>query len=378
MLLLGLATATAAGQAAEIRKIVGGGNHFLVLYADGRVGGWGDTRDGQLGPRAALEVTSGHAAQYVEIALPGRVVDVAAGMRTSYFLMEGGTVLALGYGTNGQLGCGEKCTAAAETPVNVPLAADVVAIEAGGENGFALHRDGTVSGWGPREKGMVGGATGIAYRPEKVAGVTGIRQISASVTHVVALTNGGEVMTWGKPVFGVVYTDDKIEAPHVVAGLSGVVQVVAGRCSFALLGNGTVWVWGNNGHAEFGNGNRTDDERTREPRQVRGLPAIARLADGGHSYMLALDRNGGVYGWGNSDWGQVGNGVSGQEQASPAKVRVTGVKAVFAGGGNSLAVRQDGTLWFWGVGGVYRRAWPTVGNVKVPTQLVIPTGLVVK
>lgn len=95
--------------------------------------------------------------------------------------------------------------------------------------------------------------------------------------------------------------------------------------------------------------------------------------------MLAIDRTGTIYGWGNSDWGQVGNGVSGKEQAVPARVRITGVKAVYTGGkGNSLAVRNDGTLWFWGVGGTFQGTWPSAQSIKLPTQLVIPSGLVQK
>jgi hypothetical protein len=378
ILLYALVAGSLGAQSAEIRKIAGGTKHFLVLFADGKVGGWGDVRDGQLGLRAAISASSGHSTQFVDIALPGRAIDIAAGARTSYFLLEGGNVVALGYGARGELGCGEKCTVPVESPVAVQIANDVIAIEAGGENAFALHRDGTVSGWGPRDRGLLGPTTGIAYSPERIPGVANIKQLSSSATHVLALTQTGEVMTWGKPVFGVIYTDDKIEPPHTVPGLTGAIQVVAGRSSFALLANGSVWVWGNNGHAEFGNGQRTDEDKTRTPRRVPGLPPIARLADGGHAYMLALDRTGAIHGWGNSDWGQVGNGVSGQEQATPARVRLPGVKAVFSGGGNSLALRNDGTLWFWGVGGTYRRVWPSAQHIKLPTQLLIPSGLVQK
>lgn len=191
LMLLPLVASCLSAQPAEIRKIAGGGDHFLVLFADGKVGGWGDVRDGQLRPRAAIRVSSGHSTQFVDIAPPNRVIDIAAGGRTSYFLLEGGTVIALGYGVKGALGCGEKCTAAVtESPVAVQVANDVIGIEAGGENAFALHRDGSVSGWGPQERGLLGGGTteGIDYRPEKIPGVANIKQISSSSTHVLAAT----------------------------------------------------------------------------------------------------------------------------------------------------------------------------------------------
>ena len=56
--------------------------------------------------------------------------------------------------------------------------------------------------------------------------------------------------------FGVVAldADDRVELPHEVAGLTDVVSVVATGVAAALKKDGTVWVWGHNGQAQFGKG----------------------------------------------------------------------------------------------------------------------------
>ena len=137
-----------------------GSLHKLVLFSDGTVGGWGDTRDGQLGPVAAIPVVKGHASAFVPIAIPGKAVDIAATDRVSYVLLDSGTVLAFGWGSEGGLGCGENCVAGhQEKPTPVPGLRDVVQIVAGGTVAFAIHRDGSVSGWGTRSGGMLGDGT---------------------------------------------------------------------------------------------------------------------------------------------------------------------------------------------------------------------------
>jgi len=108
-----------AAQGAKVPVKVTGESHKLVLFSDGTIGGWGDMRDGQLGPKAAIPNTSFNSTVFVPIAIPGKAVDIAAGGRTSYALLDNGTVVAFGGGLEGQLGCGERCLAGSETPAEV-------------------------------------------------------------------------------------------------------------------------------------------------------------------------------------------------------------------------------------------------------------------
>lgn len=378
--LFGAAIFLAAQPSRVVRKITGE-THKLVLFSDGSVGGWGDMRDGQLGSRREIPNSSGHATAFVPIALPGKAIDIAAGARTSYFLMESGAVLSMGWGMNGELGCGERCTNAVDTPVTVPGLSDVVQIDASGAAAFAVHRDGTVSAWGSRASGMLGDnqhpkagdAPSRAMAPVRIPGVAGVVQVSAGGSHVLARTSNGRVLAWGKLPFGIVYSDDPVEPPHEVPGLSGVVSVVATGVAAALKNDGTVWVWGKNTQAQFGNGRRTDDDRTRTPIPVPKLNnviAISGALTGRH--FLALQKTGNVLAWGNTDWGQGGAGITGREQSTPLALKLTGVKAIFAAGNNSYAVREDGSLWIWGLGSSYPRVWPMQKNTAVPIRLDIP------
>ncbi|MBS1830434.1 MAG: hypothetical protein JST93_34345 [Acidobacteria bacterium] len=346
----------------------------MILFSDGAIGGWGDTRDGQLGPRSAIPNSSGHASVFVPIAIPGKAIDIAAAARTSYVLLDNGTVVAFGAGFDGQLGCGEKCLAGSETPVPIPGLADVIRIVARANSAFAIHRDGSVSMWGGRYLGQ--GENRIA-KPERASGLPPVTQIALGNGFLLALTTEGRVWMAGRLPFGRIYADDPVQPLAEVPGLTGVVGIVATQVAAVLKKDGTVWIWGNNDQAQFGNGKRTIDERTRVPVRVPAVAsavALSGAANGRH--FLALLSDGTLRTWGNSDWGQAGNGVTGREQATVATPRISGVKAVFAAGNNSFAIKTDGSLWIWGIGSSYTGVWPMKQNAPLPIQLQIPQGIV--
>ncbi|QOY88159.1 RCC1 domain-containing protein [Paludibaculum fermentans] len=379
-----LATGLARAQAPRAVIKITGELHKLVLFADGTVGGWGDMRDGQLGPRATLPNYRGHMTAFAPIALPGKAIDIAAGSRTSYVLLENGKVLAFGFGMNGELGRGEQGLAGSEVPLEVNGLAEVAQITAAGMTAYAIHKDGTVSAWGSRGSGMVadgvynnrmGESTPAAQVPVRIPNVSGIVQLSASSSHVLALTSTGKVLSWGSAGARLGRTlaeGVRVALPEEIPGLDNVASVAATSvASGALKKDGTVWVWGSNQQAEFGNGQREDNERTWKPVRVPGVQNAKALANGliGR-HFLALLKDGTVRSWGNSDWGQAGNGLTGQEQATPAAAKISGVKAVFAGGNQSFAVKQDGSVWVWGSGD--RREWPLSNNAPLPVALNFP------
>ena len=80
-------------------------------------------------------------------------------------------------------------------PVRVKGLTDVIQIEATGGGALVLHKDGTVSAWGPTEGGVLGDGRwenstfvsgGPAFSAQKVPGVGGIVQLATGGQHVLA------------------------------------------------------------------------------------------------------------------------------------------------------------------------------------------------
>lgn len=120
----------------------------------------------------------------------------------------------------------------------------------------------------------------------------------------------------------------------------------SGYHSMALKDDGTVWAWGDNTWGELGDGT-TEEHLT--PVQVSGLTDVISLS-AGLRYSLALKRDGTVWAWGRNEYGQLGDGMT-EERHTPVQVLgLSGVIAVDAhpGGDHSLAIKNDGTVWGWG------------------------------
>ena len=174
------------------------------------------------------------------------------------------------------------------------------------------------------------------------------------------------MFAWGSNACGAPRREIPMDAAEAVPG-QGV--------STVLKRDGTVWVWGCNWQGQFGNGTRTDPPGVNNgwelvPQKVAGVAGVTAIAVGSGRQTLALLKDGTLRGWGNTDWGQIGAGVSADFQERPVTVRLAGVRAVFAAGNNSFAVKTDGTFWAWGAGG--RGEWPFRVDTKIPMMVPLP------
>lgn len=370
--------------AARVTKIAGD-KHHLALMSDGRVIGWGQFRSGQLGPYDKINAPGLYSLAPIPQELSGKAVDVAASDSTSYVLFEDGSVWAWGRGDYGQLGLGAIPPLpllpspdpafqyrGADRPRRVPLP-PAVAVAASGGAAYAVLRDGSVRVWGnirlsnsPKE--------GFTNGPVPVAGAADVASISAGQTHTLVVTKDGRVYGWGSNSSGELgrewTAETWIDRAVAIEGLTDVVTAAAAmNTSTALKKDGAVVVWGTNRDGLFGNGIHTSHPTQGArvtPEPVPGIANVTALASAGRHTVVLL-KDGTVRGWGNTDFGQLGAGVSGTYQPKPVTPKIAGVERIFAGGNNTFVVKTDGSLWGWGGGG--SSDWPFKTNVKVPTAV---------
>jgi len=323
--------------------VVGAGTAAPVAAAspsapDPGVFGFGNNDYGQLGHGNNVDDQGlGHV-----IGLPVDVRQIAAGGNTSAALLPDGTVWMWGAALNGM--------SSGTVPVRVPGLTGItqIAVSQNGGDLFAVGPGGSVLAFGHNTDGQLGnGSRADDFSPAPVPGLTGITQVSAGAYDTLAVRSDGTVWAWGSNLYGELGDGTMTDrlTPKQVRGLSGITQVSAGTYyTLAVRSDGTVWAWGLNGNGELnGSANKTVQLT---PEQVPGLSGITQVAtDGFHT--LALRSDGTVWSWGTNDHGEVGDGTT-ATRFSPVPLSLSAVTQIAVGSETSAAIRSDGTLLTWG------------------------------
>ncbi|XP_069977308.1 uncharacterized protein ca isoform X2 [Penaeus vannamei] len=186
-----------------------------------------------------------------------------------------------------------------------------------------------------------------------------------------SLIIGDALYTWGRPDYGVLghgsrcTTNPKLVSgvnvflpedqepnlngtvPHLVSGTSPLTPLMNGRGQTSLVSDGS------------------------EPRMVSYFAQMKVLSvAAGKNHMLAITDNG-VYGWGNSRYGQVGTGSTGRYPRPTllTSLEGKGIVNIACGQFHSMAVSEDGKLYTWGWGVHGQLGHSSVEDVQVPTAI---------
>jgi alpha-tubulin suppressor-like RCC1 family protein len=169
-----------------------------------------------------------------------------------------------------------------------------------------------------------------------------------------AILCNGYVYAAGNNQFGVL-GDSTMESRKilgVIPGLAGVSKIAAGDDYLvALMIDKTLKIWGGNDYGQLGQGNSGNGTDLSTPTRVPNISNIVQLAGGG-SYVLALSNSGDVWGWGFGSSGNFGVGTY-EHHSSPIKSNLSGISRIAAGGGDGghmLAVDvANEQLWATGM-----------------------------
>ena len=110
----------------------------------------------------------------------------------------------------------------------------------------------------------------------------------------------------------------------------------------------SLWSWGNNGSGQLGLGDTTNRS---SPVQVGALTGWSKISAGGGpggGHSLAIKNDGSLWAWGYNYAGQLGLGDR-TNRSSPVQVgALTDWSKIDGGDACTLAIKTDGTLWSWG------------------------------
>ena len=316
--------------------------------------GTGDTRDRITLSPVDFPPAAGGAKVVVSIA--------SAGLAFALALAKDGTVYAWGDNEQGQLGLGDRRRRLTPERVAGSLASEtVVSIACGAHHALALTADGVLHAWGGNDRGQLGFGSDVDHQltPRRLLGaITGIKfnNIDAGTYHSLAASKGGEVYCWGAndhAQLGLGDLDAR-DTPHAILhkfSRAKVTKVAAGdRHSLALTDAGEVFSWGSADCGQLGYDIR---ERGRKyigyPRKVESLKAVRIKA--GYATSVAALTSGRFFVWGCNNNGELGlNDVAARSSPHvfPSPISGTQWAVVAPGPNHALGALKGGELYGWG------------------------------
>ncbi|KAK9811056.1 hypothetical protein WJX73_009758 [Symbiochloris irregularis] len=324
--------------------LAAGSRMTLAIEANGQLLSWGWNARASLGLGHCM---AGQRKPKRVSALAGeRIVQVAIGGWHCLAVNDEGQAYAWGGNEYGQCGI-EEAGRDIETPTPCVPNLRVTQVSSGGMHSCVLTEDGKVWMWGePWGEFKVK----VDRHPRPVKGAVDIVKIQCGAFHSLALTRQGEVLSWGINDYGQLGngTTTYVTTPERVMGLEDVViaDIAAGGWhSLALSDTGEVWTWGRGEYGRLGIGDRHGESKLKATR-VQGRLAGQRVVQAtcGGSHTAVLTEHGRIYTWGRASFGRLGVGNTSRDAVSPVEILLPGgqdrwrVIAVAAGGRHTLAL----------------------------------------
>eukprot|EP00898_Chlorokybus_atmophyticus_P002879 jgi/Chlat1/3592/Chrsp234S00258 len=334
----------------------------LALQA-GNVFSWGKALGARVG-RAGLDADLCEPGQVLGVLKDVSVVAIAASGH-SLALDIDGHVYAFGRNESGQLSYspdGQPPVVDAQPGLVAGLLDKrMVSVAAGRYHSAAVTDSGEVWTWGRNDHGQCGRGRSAALPPGRVLGILTdkhIRKVVAGRYHTLAISSIGEVLTWG---LNCVVPGLDVATPRVVDALKGVsiVGAAAGYLHWvAVSSEGAVYTadTGYDGYGELNSkpnqcGQLGRSGNTVTLRQVEALHTTQETffaVAAGRCHTLAVSASGKLYSWGGSNHGELGRDG---DPLRPGLVQLPdGVQVAGAAAGEyySVAWTKDGQLWTFG------------------------------
>ncbi len=257
-------------------------------------------------------------------------------------------------------GCdGTTCQPLRGTPSFIDVAA-------GRAHSCGLTAAGEVYCWGEDALGQLGdgGALLASATPARIdtSAVTGSRtftQVTTRADHSCALASDGVAYCWGEDADGQLgngglgATLPTAVDTASIAGNRAFVQLTAGgQHTCGLMADGAAYCWGSDSAGQLGDGGTSADSATPSPVAQSTIPFLHLAA--GKSFTCGVSADGFVHCWGSDSHGQLGNGAATTPAQSPARVNTASVVgsasfiAVVAGGQHACGLTAERVAYCWG------------------------------
>lgn len=216
------------------------------------------------------------------------------------------------------------------------------------DHAMILLDDGSLWAHGENYEGAINGESvnDYLYEPEKVA--DGIQSVATADYHTLVIKDDGTLWGWGDDRYGQLAGSGDLDCfTRPVQIMENVQYAFASeRDSFAITTDGVLWGWGenNSGLVDF----RTFKSRYTPIKIMDDAKKFVTDLDyPGCDCAFVIKTDGTLWSYGV---GYLGDGENTSDFKPPRKI-MDSVVDIATYDGLSIALKEDGTVWWWGIAG---------------------------
>lgn len=323
-------------------QLSSGFNHSAGIRADDRMYVWGINPYGQIGNNSTATATRPSPVTIVEtIGLLTNYYNFFKGLSTSsdstFAITTDGKLFSWGRNDRGQLG-NSNWGFSVSSPVQIGTSSWAV-VSSGLNHTLAIDAVGRLFSWGVNDSSQLGNGDTINRSSPVLLGSSSWSFVSAANDQSFAIDTAGRLFAWGENGMG------QLGLPittswKTIRGMS--------RSTMLLSYDGILY-----GQGYDSDGAGTGPTRS-SPVQIGTAPYYAYASGtswnqvaGDYESILALRTDGTLFAWGLNTDGQLGIDIAGPFVTRPTQV--TGSWTMVSHSENqTLAIKTNGTLWAWG------------------------------
>ena len=347
------------------------GNTAIIDQND-RLWMWGNNSEGQIGDGTTNDRTT-------PVKIMDDVQEAAIGYKFSAALKTDGSLWTWGYNGVGQLGDGiEKSRLEPKMIMD-----DVQTVSVGFNSVAAIKTDGSLWIWGYYDYFHMGEDTMIIPE-EPIKIMEDVKSVALIDNTRAVIKTDGSLWIWGENDKGQIGDGTNENRLEPVRIMQDVQEVSLGEGhSAAIKTDGSLWMWGENNTGQLGDGTR---ENRLEPVRIMDNAKTVSL---GYSHSAVIKTDGSLWLWGDNLNNQVGveprdidfteidadDFISTMRSTTielvPVKL-MDDVMAIALAYNSSAAIKNDGSLWMWGLNDECQLGEITEESRKTPVFQALP------
>ena len=188
--------------------------------------------------------------------------------------------------------------------------------------------------------------------------------------HIVTIKSDGTLWGWGYSGYGQLGSVSLSNvSPLQLSPDSNWIKIFNGYNNFFILkNNGSLWGIGQGDYGLLGNGSTTQTNTTL---QQIGTATNWQKISASNEMTIGLKTDGTIWGWGQNNEYEMGNNTCCTNQLTPIQIGTANhwVDVETSLAASAFALKNDGTIWGWGLNLAGLLADNTVMARSIPTQL---------